>query len=367
MRTKTPPRRVPAVLLLSFLALPGGLPAAAGPPTAGLRVAAVQLEVRPAAYASLEAFRGWIASRVEDCLPDRPDLIVFPEYAAVFVALIPHPGVVRASASLEEGWRALRREEPLAGSLRELFLLNSGFTERVVREVFGGLARRHGVAILAGSFFAAVVSQTTSPAGTAPTRSADGTPPVAPEAPAGTPLTGTAGGVELRNRALLFGPDGGELYRQDKVFLTEFETGLLGLSPGSLEQPFGFDLRGRRVALTLCRDTFHREWEAIYRACDLWLDIKANGTAYTPEEAESFRLALPARLGPAEVPYGLTVCLNGRFLDLFWEGPSSLITAGEGGGGSADGTPAGDGGTPVRQLRSARSPRREEILTVVLP
>ena len=333
MRTTTPPRRASAALLLLLLTLPAGAPAAADPPASGLRVVAVQLEVRPAAYASLEAFRAWIAGRVEDCLPYRPDLIVFPEYTAVFVALIPYSGVVRRAASLEEGWRALRREEPLAGSLRELFLLNAGFTERVVREVFGGLARRHGVAILAGSFFAAVASQTT------PGSSADGTPL-------------GAGGVELRNRALLFGPDGGELYRQDKVFLTEFETGLLGLSPGPLERPFGFALRGRRIGLTLCRDTFHREWEAIYRACDLWLDIKANGTAYTPEEAESFRLALPARLVPARVPYGLTTCLNGRFLDLFWEGPSALLRA-EGG--------------EVRPIRSARSPRQEEILAVVLP
>ncbi len=314
-------KKVSTLVVLLTALLAGSVPADA---PAALRIAAVQLEVRESAYTSVDAFRAWIAGRVEDCLAYRPDLIVFPEYTAVFVALIPHPEALRRAASLREGWQALRREEPLAGSLRGLLLLNSGFTERVVREVFGGLARRYGVAILAGSYFAAEEV---------------------------TPV-GRAGGVELRNRAWLFGPDGEPLYRQDKVFLTEFETDLLGLSPGSLAGPFGFTLQGRQVGLTLCRDTFHPEWEAIYRSFDLWLDIKANGTAYTPEEAESFRRALPARLVPARVPFGLTTCLTGRFLDLFWEGPSSLERV-EGG--------------EVRTVRSACSPRGGEILPIVLP
>lgn len=311
-------------VLLVLLAL-ACLPAAARPEPRRITVAAVQLEVRPSAYASVGSFQEWIADRVEQCLPYRPDLIVFPEYSAVFVALIPHPEALRRAGTLVEGWQALQATEPLARSLRELFLLNSGFAERVVREVFGGLARRHRVYILGGSYFA-------------------GHP--AEDQPA------EPGRMELRNRALLFGPDGSELYWQDKVFLTEFETGVLGLSPGSLAEARSFEVGSIRIGLTLCRDTFHREWEAVYRACDLWLDIKANGTAYTPEEAASFRQALPARLGPAGVPYGLTTCLTGRFLDLFWEGPSSLSRL-------EDGRP--------RRVRSAFSPRGGEILAFALP
>lgn len=291
-----------------------------------LRVVAVQLELREEAYASVDAFRAWIAGRVERCLPYRPDLIVFPEYTAAFVALIPYHRALRSADTLQEGWREVRREEPLAASLRELFLINAGFVERVIADVFGGLARRHGVYILGGSYFA--------PAGD------------------GAPRRAGPGEAQLRNRAFLVDPSGAVAYRQDKVFLTEFEIDVIGLSPGRLEDAGGFTLGGRRVGLTICRDAFHREWEERLRGCDLWLDIKANGAAYTPEEAASFQRALPARIGPAGVAYGITACLTGRFLDLFWEGESSVVRA---------------DGRSARPIRVAPSPRGEEILPLAIP
>jgi predicted amidohydrolase len=311
------------VFALLWLLLASSVAAGADP---ALRVVAVQLELREEAYASVDAFRAWIADRVERCLPYRPDLIVFPEYTAVFVALIPYHRALRSAGTLPEGWQAIQREEPLAGSLRELFLLNAGFVERMIADVFGGLARRHGVYILGGSYFA--------PAGD------------------GAPRRNGPWEAQLRNRAFLVGPSGAVVYRQDKVFLTEFEIDVIGLSSGRLEDARGFGVDGRRIGLTICRDTFHREWEERFRGYDLWLDIKANGAAYTPEEAASFQRALPARIGPAGVEFGITACLTGRFLDLFWEGESSVVRADE---------------RSVRPIRVASSPRGEEILPLAIP
>jgi predicted amidohydrolase len=312
-----------AAVFLLLLLVPGFRADAQSPdPESGesLRVAAVQLSVDAGMLASLEAYRTRIAQTVERTLAYRPDLIVFPEYTAAFLALIPYHREIERAASVAEGLERIRAVDPLVGSLRDLLLLNSGWAERALDEVFGGLARRNGVAILAGSYFA---------------------------------WTGGPDGVRLTNRAVVFGPDGRRLYQQDKVYLTPFEEDLLGLSSGRLSEGRSFPIAGARVGLTICRDTFFPAWESQLEDSDLWVDIKANGTAFTLEEQQRFERALPARIRSGEVPYGLTVCLTGELLDLLWEGVSSLV----GKEGQAE------GGT----RKAAVSPREEEILFLSVP
>jgi len=299
------------ILLIAFLTSTLG----AETPPAQLRVAAVQFRIDAAALGSLAAYQDRIGLLVEKCAAYRPDLIIFPEYTAAFAALIPHHGALERSRDILEGLGEIRSREPLVRSLRDLFLLNSGFAERVARRVFGELARRHAVFLLGGSLFAWERSP--------------------------------GGEVELRNRALLFDPQGDLSYRQDKVYLTDFETDVLQLDPGSLRQAHPFPLPGFRAGLTLCRDTFFEAWEGIFSGADLWIDIKANGAAFSEEERARFARALPARIRSADVPVGVTVCLTGRLLDLLWEGESFLVRK--------------DGGEP-RVLLAADSPRQEEIL-----
>jgi predicted amidohydrolase len=105
---------------------------------------------------------------------------------------------------------------------------------------------------------------------------------------------------------------------------------VLGLAPGSLECAAVFRVEGAPVGFTICRDTFMDEWDSHFDELLLWIDVKANGVAYDARQRANFRKALPERIAQSGVPYGLTVCLTGSFLDLFWEGRSSFIARSEG-------------------------------------
>ena len=293
-------------------------PAAAGSP-GELRVAAVQFSIAPADLVCASSYVERITRLVERCLPYAPDLILFPEYASAFCVLLPYGRWLQDAESLEEALRRVLAREPLARDLRELFLLNSGLAERRLRELFGGLARRHGVAVGAGSLFAAQSSE---------------------------------GRTVLVNRAVIFDKRGAELYSQDKVFLTPFEEDQLGVEPGRLEAARPFLVSGRPVALTLCRDTFFEDWERVLRGAELWVDLKANGEPFTAQARAAFQRALPARMPGAEVPYGLTLCLTGGLAGLGWEGESFLSQ---------------QAGGAVRTLKRAAAADSEEILLFTLP
>lgn len=304
-----------AVLWLVLLCC---LPRAFAQEHRALRVAAVQFSIGAQDLASGSAYRAHVTRLVERCLPFEPDLILFPEYTAAFLALLPYGALIRDAASVEEAFRRVRAREPLAGSPRELLLLNSGLAERTAGDLFGGLARRHRVAVGAGTYFA------------------------------------SDGEGRLVNRAVLFGPDGRLLHAQDKVFLTPYEEEVLGLEPGRLAGAAPFLLEGWRVGLTVCRDTFFPEWEQRLGGVGLWVDLQANGEAFTTEVRERFQEALPARLAGGGVPYGLTVCLTGGLLGLGWEGESFLAARDPASG-------------RVQVVRRAASPKGEEILLLVLP
>jgi predicted amidohydrolase len=293
-------------------------------PAHSLGVAVVQLRIDESTYSSLESFRRTVSAAVESCIEEapagrRPDLIVFPEYTSVFLALLPYQQELRGAASVASGLGRIAAANGRIGSLRQVFLEQAGVVQDLVEEVFGGLARRHGVAIVAGTAFARA-------AGVG---------------------NGTVGTVDLRNRAFVFARDGTLVYTQDKVYLTEFETDVVGLSPGLVVEAAPFTAAGARIGLTLCRDTFFDAWEARLRGVDLWIDIKANGVPFTAEEREGFAAALPARLPGAGVRHGITACLVGRFLDLAWEGESSVIECID---------------DVVRVRASASSARAQEIL-----
>ena len=315
-------RRARRAGLLAVLLLCAAFPAHC------LRVAVVQLRIDESTYSSVESFRGIVTTAVEKAFDEapegcRPDLIVFPEYTSVFLALLPYEHDLRGAASVADGLARLSAADRKIGSLRQVFLEQASMVQDLVREVFGGLARQYGAAIVAGTAFARVAGE-------------------------GTDTDGGAGGtVELRNRAFVFSPDGRLAYTQDKVYLSEFETAVIGLSPGSVDEAAPFAVSGTRVGLTLCRDTFFGEWEQRFRGLDLWIDMKANGVPFTAEEREGFAKALPARLPGAGVRHGITACLVGRYLDLAWEGESSVIECMHG---------------AVRVLASASSAREPEIL-----
>ena len=263
-------------------------------PCHSLEVAAVQLEINEAVYSSVGGFRHRVRTVVEEISGSgNPDLIVFPEYTAVFLACIPYYSAITASQTFAEAMGRIRQAHPEIADLKALFVRASPWVEEVVEQVFGSLAASHNTYILAGTYFAAVEND--------------------------------VGAISLRNRATVFGPDGNRAYFQDKVFLTDFERQILRLSPGEVSDAGGFRIDGTSIVMTICKDTYERVWETRFSSGDLWIDIKANGEEFTRQTRESFERALPSRMRRVAVTYGLTVCLTGHFLDLFWEGKSSLV------------------------------------------
>jgi predicted amidohydrolase len=280
-----------------------------------LRVAAVQLQIGRRDLRSLDDFRSHVEALVIRCVARRADLIVFPEYTSVFLSLIPYYEPILGSESAEQTITRISARDPLIEGFRDFFLFNSGLAERAMEKVFGDLARRFGVSILAGSYFACESSGEE---------------------------------VQLVNRAVLYDRSGEILYSQDKVYLTPFEEEVLGISAGKLGRASGARLNGCEIKITICRDTFFPAWLQVHSGGDVWIDIKANGTAFTQEERERFLRALPARISEGEVPYGVTVCLTGSLLDMLWEGRSSIVVK--------------DGEQGFRFLEKAFSASAEEIL-----
>lgn len=255
-----------------------------------LKVAAVQLEISTATYESETRFFGEMEERVREAVDTfQPDLIIFPEYTSVFPAVTPYFPFIEGSRSIEEIFGKIHAEDKSVRSLRDLFIAQSDRMESLV-EGWGELASRYDVTILGGTYFAYREGR-------------------------------------LTNRLIVFGPSGSRVYEQDKFFLTDFETDIVGLEPGSSDEPEGFWIKDRKVVFTICRDTFLDRWESMYGEADLWIDIKANGERYGEEQVALFARALPARMANTTARYGSTVCLTGSFLELFWEGETSFIAA----------------------------------------
>jgi predicted amidohydrolase len=235
-----------------------------------IKVALVQYEVRRADYSSEARFAASVGGLTAQAAAEGAKIVLFPEYINVFLAAVPLAGQLTRAESLPEYLR-----------------MQSADTRAIMDRVWGRLARRHKLWILAGSSF-------------------------------------VAEGAKLYNRAFVYGPDGQVAYRQDKVFLTPFEKETVRLSPGHIAEARVFEAAGVDVALTLCRDTFFDQWNGPMKSADLWVDLKANGAEFDQQARQLFTEALPERIAETKVPYGATVCLTGRFFDLFWEGRSSL-------------------------------------------
>jgi predicted amidohydrolase len=302
----------------------------------GLTVAGVQWHTDIEIFAGVSTFERHVESIIEKTVANyNPDIIVFPEYTNVFLALIPYIDILEKAQSYEEAMVLIRQREPAIRTVHELFNSRACDVERIMNSVWGSLARRWEVTIIAGTYFACTESESSRKHGTESTESLE------------RPAEEHAVASKLTNRAVVFDANGEITYTQDKVYLTEFEKSILRLSPGSIEEVQPFSVGGATIGMSICRDTFFPIWEPLFEGALLWIDLKANGTRFTMQEQRRFTKALPARLERARVVYGLTVCLTGTFLDLMWEGESSLIRKG----------PKG-----VEIVERVADPRTQEIL-----
>ncbi len=307
------------ILLLLLL---GTVTCAFGKPESGKKftISAVQFSVKEDLYRSEKRFYHHVEAIIRrEVEQNRPDMIVFPEYTSVFLSLIPYYETIAAAESLEEGINRLHKEYPGVTSVGSIFLNDTGVFRRMDR-IWGSLADDWDLFIAAGTAF--------------------------------VPEEDGSGKVELRNRLFLYGPEGGLEYTQDKVYLTEFETEVVGVGSGSLDEARLVDLRGLPFAFTICRDTFFEVWEDRFEDAYVWLDLKANGTKYDEDQARNFETALPERIASSPVPFGITVCLTGSFLDLFWEGESSIMR---------------NTGDDVEVIEKSERPDIQDILRISIP
>lgn len=282
--------------------------------TNSLQVAAVQLEISKNTYSSVDQFRREMENNIIEAVNSfDPDLIIFPEYASVFPAITPYYPYLEENDSIENIFLSIHRDNKAIRTLKDIFITESSRMEEFL-SVWGDLAEKYEVTVVGGSYFAWENGK-------------------------------------LTNRLIVYGPEGNRIYEQDKFFLTDFETDIIGLNPGSPSKPDGIMIEGKNVVFTICRDTFLDRWEPMYSDADLWIDIKANGEVYGEEQVSLFSRALPARMKDTSARYGATVCLTGRFLELFWEGESSFI------GKTAEG---------VHTYIRSDNPRKNDILYFVV-
>ena len=289
-----------------------------------LRFGVVQLEVSTELCTDAEAMTYHVEAvvrRIADGTDRRNDgdsaidLIVFPEYTSALLSIAMVFGdeldsggtlkdiVESVGTSIHAGATgyvypsalALPPQRPSVpagvSSSRAIAQLLPALADTVdaIDETWSVIARRYGIYILAGTYFA---------------RDKSG---------------------EIHNRAILYDPRGARIYEQDKVYLTPFEINILGLSPGRISDARTVRIEDTDLAFTICRDTFFDVWEEDFAEADLWFDLKANGKAFTDEQMRLFETALPERIKNSGIETGATVCLVGEFLSFFWEGQSSIV------------------------------------------
>ena len=276
----------------------------------------VQYEIVPEDYESRDVFFGKAEELLRESVSGGggADIVVFPEYIGVFYQLIGYNGLIRKHDDFQTALAAVLCSAPGLEVPADIFTAGEAVESWIAG--WSELAAGYGVTIIAGSCFV---------------RAEDG---------------------GLRNRAHVFGPDGSLVYSQDKVYLTDFETQIVGLSPGRMEDASFFEVEGENLALTICRDAYSRGWEKKHSGAYLWIDIKANGETFDEAQQRSFMRALPSRMAASDVDYGFTVCAVGRYLDLFWEGRSSAIVKKDG---------------YLRLAAAARSPAAGEIVRFSIP
>ncbi len=252
-------------------------------------VAAVQFAVSEELYTEPGAFRHAVEELIAEAVREHEaDLVVFPEYINVFLLARDLVGPLERADSIDEALRELREVRPKLSGLPDLLKSTAAGVASEALRMWQALAVAYDVAIVPGTFF-------------------------------------VSHGQELRNRLLVLDDDGRVIYRQDKVFLTEEEEELLGLSPGRVAEAQTVEVEGVELGLTICRDSYFDAWEPILGKSDIWIDLRANGEPYSRQVRARFDTALPERVEETDAQGGVSATLTGTFLDLLWEGPAFAV------------------------------------------
>ncbi|MDC7126231.1 MAG: hypothetical protein PQJ46_11740, partial [Spirochaetales bacterium] len=215
-------------------------------------VIGIQFEVKPEIYITEQIFFKSVEKRIAEAEKSeaKPDLIIFPEYIGVFYQLIDYNNTIFRHNNFATALTDILTKNPEMTSLKDIFACSNKVSSYL--ENWAELAKKYNTAIIAGSCF---------------TKTQDG---------------------EIKNTTFVFNKEGKLIYKQNKVFLTDFEKSIIQLSPGNLSDCSFFNINDHKIAITICRDTYSTEWENKSNGAFLWIDIKANGEVFDNYQRESF-------------------------------------------------------------------------------
>lgn len=300
----------------------------------------VQVWLTPRDYVDRARLRarldGWLDDARSQGLVGERTVVVFPEYAGAWLVVEGEgPDAVDAStvgdamtamalAHLPE-FAAARLSAPAADAdAYAAFAIKAARMAEAITEVFGGLARDHGVTVVSGS---AILP----------------TPVVKDGAVAVTP------GAPLQNVAFVFGSDGApypDVVR--KAFPIESE--LPFVEPADPDELPVFDTPAGRLGVLICADSWYPasyraleekgvemlavpvfatgEWRGPwngYNGADEPSDVDLADIGALTEDQAWMKYSVPGRAPRAALQKALTVTLRGRYWDLHAEGQPLLV------------------------------------------
>jgi Carbon-nitrogen hydrolase len=233
-------------------------------------------------YASYEASYRRHLDAIAPCLSkERPNLIVFPEDAALGALLIGSRGsdsraagssteaFVQILTSYETPFQYYQAKFPAAGLRRQLVLALTDVVWRAFERTFSGIARDYGVWVMSNANVAphqetndpTLTSELGDPEAGDPGRAFVATDP--------TPY----------NSAYLFDPEGALAGHVDKVFLTDPEENDLDLANGSLSGLTVLNTPFARIGVATSRDAFYPP--LMQRLEDLGADLVIQPEAFS--------------------------------------------------------------------------------------
>ncbi|RMG18201.1 MAG: hypothetical protein D6729_07390, partial [Deltaproteobacteria bacterium] len=273
-----------------------------------------------------------IRTEVVPCLaPDRPNLLVLPENAALAAAFIGERGragreassAVAGFASFFESYQgpylAYAERYPEATPNQQL-LLALGDTLHRAFQTFPEIARRYGVYLLVSSDLPEV-ERSTDPA------------EVERFGPPGADFAYVAIGPETLNVAVAFGPDGERLGRVAKSYLVPDEADLLNLVPGSLGQARPLALPFARLGVVISKDAWMPG--LLHRLDALGANLMVQPEAFSGWAVEEYSgdwlpdVFTQSSYGHtqrhAAFTHNVTPCLKGNLLDLAYDCQSHIV------------------------------------------
>jgi predicted amidohydrolase len=308
-------------------------------PAADVRVFVVGHKHAVADAESYESYQASYRRHVDRLLPclgaSQPNLIVFPEGSGLVAAAIGSRAaaarqereLIPAFLMIAQAYEGPRGAlETMFGplSLQESVLLAlSDVIWRATITTFGGIARDHGVWVIANTDVARVEYSTD-----ATLVAALGDPDLAGADGVYVPV-----GPEIYNTTLLFDPSGSLVAREDKVFLTDPEEDLLALTNGEFAGAGVMNTPFATIAAPISRDAFYAPY--MQRMDDLGADLSVqpeafSGWAVQQEPGDWLPDVFIASAWHHTQKYGgirfnVTPQLTGNYFDMVFDGQVTVV------------------------------------------